>query len=145
MDPNANQQQYQPPPQNQYQPQPQQPPQQHYVDPYQQPPQQQYQQPPQQQPPQQANVAVNIVAPNVVHLNSNLGHNPVGMTCPRCEADIVTKTDKQMGIFMWLIVGILFFVGCWPCCLIPFCVASTKDTVHSCPSCHANLGTVSRM
>ena len=39
------------------------------------------------------------------------GEIPVSMTCPRCQAQIVTSTVYQDGSFAWLLAAILCFIG----------------------------------
>ncbi|KAK5602412.1 hypothetical protein CRENBAI_012503 [Crenichthys baileyi] len=69
---------------------------------------------------------------------------PGQMHCPHCQNTVVTKTEYQIGMLTWIIFGALFIVGCWPCCLIPFCVTSCHDVQHSCPSCNNVLHTYRR-
>ncbi|XP_047222614.1 cell death-inducing p53-target protein 1 homolog [Girardinichthys multiradiatus] len=69
---------------------------------------------------------------------------PGQMHCPHCQNTVVTKTEYQIGMLTWIISGVLFFVGCWPCCLIPFCATSCQDVQHSCPSCNNVLHTYRR-
>eukprot|EP00028_Trichosphaerium_sp_Am-I-7-wt_P010882 CAMPEP_0168536622 /NCGR_PEP_ID=MMETSP0405-20121227/19697_1 /TAXON_ID=498012 /ORGANISM="Trichosphaerium sp, Strain Am-I-7 wt" /LENGTH=123 /DNA_ID=CAMNT_0008564739 /DNA_START=29 /DNA_END=397 /DNA_ORIENTATION=+ len=112
-----NQQQPQPYSQPGYNPQPgydQQsynPQQSGYQTPYQQdgyaPPQPQpgmgSSQPYQPQPYQAQPVQPAVVQPvqHTVVMSTNLGHSPCGMTCPKCQASIITSTRKEGGIFMW--------------------------------------------
>ncbi|WP_411027144.1 LITAF-like zinc ribbon domain-containing protein [Salmonella sp. s54925] len=73
------------------------------------------------------------------------GEIPVSMTCPRCQAQIVTSTIYQDGTLSWFLAAILCFFGCWPCCLIPFCLDGCKDVSHHCPNCRSHLGSFRRM
>jgi lipopolysaccharide-induced tumor necrosis factor-alpha factor len=69
------------------------------------------------------------------------GDVPVRCVCPNCQREIVTVTSRQNGLFTWLLVGGLCLIGCvLGCCLIPLCIDSAKDTVHTCPNCHAVVG-----
>lgn len=52
---------------------------------------------------------------------------PVQCVCPNCRNSIVTRTEKDIGLFTWLLVGGLILIGCWlGCCLIPLCVDACK-------------------
>uniref|UniRef100_A0A3P9MT63 Si:ch211-202h22.9 n=1 Tax=Poecilia reticulata TaxID=8081 RepID=A0A3P9MT63_POERE len=136
-------QQYQQPVDQQY-PQPgvqqyQQPYDQQYL----QPVVQQYQQYPQpvvqqyQQPVNQPDAVV------VVQVKPT--EAPGNMLCPHCKTTVVTTTEYKLGMLTWIIVGSLFFIGCWPCCLIPFFVGACKDVQHSCPQCNNVLHVYRRM
>ena len=38
------------------------------------------------------------------------------------------------------------FFSCWlGCCLIPFCIDTCKDVIHTCPNCRAPLGKFNRL
>ena len=63
----------------------------------------------------------------------------------RSKATISTSINMTAGLLTWLICGGLCLVGCWPCAPIPFCVDSTKDTIHSCPACNVVLGSAPAM
>ncbi|CAF1378555.1 unnamed protein product [Adineta steineri] len=69
-----------------------------------------------------------------------LGNYPMQCTCAQCRRQIVTRTEKKIGLLTWLLFGGLLFIGFWPCACIPFCVDECKDTAHYCPSCSALLG-----
>ena len=56
------------------------------------------------------------------------------------QATVSTNVTMQPGLLTWLLCAGLCLIGCWPCAPIPFCVDSTMDTVHSCPSCNVVLG-----
>uniref|UniRef100_I3KMG3 Si:ch211-202h22.8 n=1 Tax=Oreochromis niloticus TaxID=8128 RepID=I3KMG3_ORENI len=62
---------------------------------------------------------------------------PGQMKCPHCQTEVVTKTEYKIGILTWLIFGLLLFMGCWPCYVIPFFVKECKDVEHSCPTCNS--------
>ncbi|KAK4474839.1 hypothetical protein MN116_001954 [Schistosoma mekongi] len=37
--------------------------------------------------------------------------NPVGMNCPYCHHDIVTKIRSESGLLAWLLCGAMFLTG----------------------------------
>ncbi|KAL4239534.1 cell death-inducing p53 target 1 [Mactra antiquata] len=66
--------------------------------------------------------------------------------CQYCHADIITATSYETGNFAWLICLILCCFGLDAgCCLIPFCVDTCKDVVHTCPNCQQVLHRWTRM
>ncbi|BHF67616.1 hypothetical protein SprV_0301064300 [Sparganum proliferum] len=70
-----------------------------------------------------------------------LGHDPTKVLCPKCKKKIVSKVEYTQGSCTWLACALIFIFGgpCF-CCLIPFCVDSCKDAIHSCPQCGRYLG-----
>jgi len=71
---------------------------------------------------------------------------PVSMKCPHCQATIVTAIEYESGTCTWLSCLGLCLIGCdGGCCLIPFCMDSTKDMRHICPSCNHTVGASTRI
>ncbi|XP_054246951.1 lipopolysaccharide-induced tumor necrosis factor-alpha factor [Indicator indicator] len=71
---------------------------------------------------------------------------PIQMCCPSCNQMIVTRLSYESGALTWLSCGGLFLVGCiGGCCLIPFCIDALKDVDHTCPNCHALIGSYKRL
>ncbi|CAL7941193.1 unnamed protein product [Xylocopa violacea] len=66
---------------------------------------------------------------------------PTTAICPRCTTIIVTTIEARQSIITHIIAIALFFCGCWPCCMIPYCINTCKTIDHYCPVCHAYLGT----
>lgn len=83
--------------------------------------------------------------PSVLVVNTAFNQIPSAMQCPFCNAVITTSLAYVDGTLTWLVAGVLCLAGCWPCCLIPFCVDDCKDVQHSCPNCHRVVGTFRRM
>ena len=85
---------------------------------------------------QQAKSATVVRQPGILVVNTTFGQVPSAMRCPFCNATITTSLAYVEGTLTWLVAGVLCLAGCWPCCLIPFCVDDCKDVQHSCPNCH---------
>ncbi|TGZ65442.1 hypothetical protein CRM22_005862 [Opisthorchis felineus] len=67
--------------------------------------------------------------------------HPVTMTCPHCRYYGPTRVHTESGCLAWVLCLVMCFFGLWfGCCLIPFCLDSTKDATHYCGSCHRPLG-----
>ena len=77
----------------------------------------------------------------------NFGMIPASCNCPNCHQNVVTRTEYEVGLFAWLIAGIIFICGGWIFCLcfIPFCVDSMKDVRHVCPNCNYTIHYFKRM
>ncbi|XP_078683273.1 lipopolysaccharide-induced tumor necrosis factor-alpha factor homolog isoform X1 [Branchiostoma floridae x Branchiostoma belcheri] len=75
-----------------------------------------------------------------------LSKYPVGMECPSCHQQVLTKTEYVKGQLFWVSVLFLCVFGFWlALCFVPCCVKSVKDVRHSCPQCKAVLGTFQRL
>uniref|UniRef100_A0A3B5Q1R4 Uncharacterized LOC111608574 n=1 Tax=Xiphophorus maculatus TaxID=8083 RepID=A0A3B5Q1R4_XIPMA len=111
---------------------------------YPQPVAQQHQQPAPQQIVVQQNQTTQPATPVVV-VQARPTEAPGSMLCPHCKTTVVSTTEYKLGMLTWIIVGALFFIGCWPCCLIPFFVGACKDVQHSCPQCNNVLHVYRRM
>ncbi|XP_026671802.1 lipopolysaccharide-induced tumor necrosis factor-alpha factor homolog [Ceratina calcarata] len=66
---------------------------------------------------------------------------PTTAICPRCTAIIITTVQVRRSLITHAAVVVLFLCGCWPCCMIPYCMNSCKIIDHYCPVCRAYLGT----
>uniref|UniRef100_A0A096M193 LITAF domain-containing protein n=2 Tax=Poecilia formosa TaxID=48698 RepID=A0A096M193_POEFO len=91
----------------------------------------------------QQNQATQPANPVVVQVRPT--EAPVNMMCQFCKTKVMTVTEYKLGMLTWLIAGVLFIFGIWPCCLIPFFVGACKDVQHSCPQCNNVLHVYRRM
>merc|ERR1711935_922590 len=57
----------------------------------------------------------------------NFGKQPVTTTCTNCNSSITTVLRENTGIFQHVVAAVLCMVGCWPCCLIPYCMDDLQD------------------
>ncbi|XP_078614769.1 lipopolysaccharide-induced tumor necrosis factor-alpha factor homolog [Branchiostoma floridae x Branchiostoma japonicum] len=87
----------------------------------------------------------------VVRVNpTTRSSQPVSLTCPSCNQNVLTTVQYETGTFSWLMVGAVFLFGfAFPlvwlgCCFIPLCIKDCKDAKHTCPNCKTYLGTHSR-
>eukprot|EP00121_Abeoforma_whisleri_P009733 Awhi_evm1s8957 len=66
--------------------------------------------------------------------------SPMTVYCPKCECEVVTSVNYDMGIFAWAAVAFFLFVtlGIFTC--LPCCLPSFQDAVHSCSKCKTKLG-----
>uniref|UniRef100_A0A3B3TVA6 LITAF domain-containing protein n=1 Tax=Poecilia latipinna TaxID=48699 RepID=A0A3B3TVA6_9TELE len=108
---------------------------------YQQPAAQQYPQP----VAQSSNINKVLLTANPVVVQVRPTEAPVSMMCQFCKTKVMTVTEYKLGMLTWLIAGVLFIFGIWPCCLIPFFVGACKDVQHSCPQCNNVLHVYRRM
>ena len=78
------------------------------------------------QPPPPA--AVYGVAPQTIQATAiivqpSFGPYPMQVTCPNCNATLMSETSATPGLLTWLLSGGLIVFGCWlGCCLIPCCI-----------------------
>ena len=70
----------------------------------------------------------------------NLGPDPMWTTCPNCDEEILTMTQKRISTFQMLVAGRLCFLGCICCFYIPFCMDDWKNVLHTCPNCNYAIG-----
>ncbi|XP_070580671.1 cell death-inducing p53-target protein 1 homolog isoform X2 [Ptychodera flava] len=95
-----------------------------------------YSQPPQAYPPQPTTTTHTVtVAPVHQTIIGELGPSPTSITCPQCQRHIITLVDSQPNYMAWILCFILFILGLWVCCLVPFCLDYFHDVTHRCPNC----------
>ena len=89
---------------------------------------------------QQQPVAVPPTQTVVLTNNINFGETPVQLRCPNCQKDVITNIHHESGLLTWISVGVLFILGFWLCCWLPFLFDPLKDVVHTCPNCRYTCG-----
>lgn len=82
--------------------------------------------------------------------NPIAGPDPLWTTCPNCDEEILTRTQKSIGAFQCLAVGGLCLFGlfcpCLFCCFYtPLCVGDWKDVLHTCPNCNHVIGKYTKL
>ncbi|XP_048004659.1 cell death-inducing p53-target protein 1 homolog [Leguminivora glycinivorella] len=85
---------------------------------------------------------------NAISIDMDLlqvGSEPVGVRCPHCQEDIMTRATYRNNTTTHLvavILGIFFWWLC--CCIVPYVTKRWKDVHHSCPNCRKYLGVYTR-
>ncbi|KAL3081367.1 hypothetical protein niasHT_039844 [Heterodera trifolii] len=74
-----------------------------------------------------------------------LGPHEMQLECSNCRQSVRTRVVRRPGLLTWIICGALALVGCWPCCVLPFCAQSCQDVEHFCANCNAFVGKYSRI
>ncbi|KAF9341616.1 hypothetical protein BGZ91_005777 [Linnemannia elongata] len=101
-----------------------------------------------QPPSQQANcMASPLIMMRPPGRIEDLKAKPGVVVCPHCHYLVLTETTPENGSCTYLgILGLLLagITSCG-CCLLPLCITSTKDIMHSCPNCHEDVGLYSRL
>ncbi|XKL66903.1 hypothetical protein PGB90_010323 [Kerria lacca] len=69
-----------------------------------------------------------------------LGPTPARITCPRCNAEIITSTETEPSCAAHLCCLVLLIIGCCPLSSLPYCMDSLKNVRHTCPNCNMFLG-----
>eukprot|EP01029_Cantina_marsupialis_P000080 TRINITY_DN1008_c0_g3_i1.p1 TRINITY_DN1008_c0_g3~~TRINITY_DN1008_c0_g3_i1.p1 ORF type:complete len:163 (+),score=59.41 TRINITY_DN1008_c0_g3_i1:86-574(+) len=100
---------------------------------------QQGQMAPQMQMPMQQQGVVMMQQPKKMKHKAK-GRFPERIQCKHCHAEVTTSTTLETGTGTWVFAGVLCFIGCWPCCLLPFVMDSMKDVKHHCPNCGKKVG-----
>ncbi|KAH9634000.1 hypothetical protein HF086_001202 [Spodoptera exigua] len=70
-----------------------------------------------------------------------VGSEPVGVRCPYCYEDVMTRAQYKNTTLthtIAVILGIFFWWLC--CCIIPYVVKRWKNVEHYCPNCRRYLG-----
>ena len=73
------------------------------------------------------------------------GEHPVQVVCPNGGHLITTNVAYRNGTLTYLLAALLCFIVGPICALIPFCVNSVKDVVHTCPEDGTVIGVYKRM
>ncbi|CAI2378016.1 unnamed protein product [Moneuplotes crassus] len=62
--------------------------------------------------------------------------------CPSCGQATHTRVEIANSPMQWILCLIMFILGLWCCCCIPFCVDSMKGGNHYCSSCNSSIGQI---
>ena len=63
------------------------------------------------------------------------GYSSTIFYCRTCNRKSNTIVNRQLATRGLVWMGVLFIIGCWPCCLIPLCSDDCKQNVHNCTGC----------
>ena len=73
------------------------------------------------------------------------GELPVQVICPNGGHQVTTNVTYKNGTLTFLLAALLCFILGPICALIPFCVNSVKDVVHTCPEDGTVIGVYKRL
>ena len=62
--------------------------------------------------------------------------------CPSCGQSTHTRVETENSPMQWILCIIMFVVGLWCCCCIPFCIDSLKGGNHYCTNCGSSIGII---
>ncbi|CAI2376424.1 unnamed protein product [Moneuplotes crassus] len=62
--------------------------------------------------------------------------------CPSCGQATHTRVEHDYSAMQWIICLIMFIVGLWLCCCIPFCIDSMRSGNHYCSNCGSSIGVI---
>lgn len=89
--------------------------------------------------------------PIIIYSNTTVtpvqyGPYPMRITCPNCNAQVMTETHSTPGLLTYILSGALcILAGYFLCCLVPCCVRECKDIEHRCPNCRQRLSLYKRI
>ena len=86
---------------------------------------------------------VQVVLQAVVRQKPN-SRDPQQLLCPACQQTCQSRVVREPSEGAWIVGGLLFCFGCWPCCLIPCCLDECQNAKHYCGNCQQYLGTYER-
>ncbi|KAG9324411.1 hypothetical protein KVV02_004431 [Mortierella alpina] len=95
-------------------------------------------------PPMQTSPLIMSRAPPRIQ---DLKNKPQMVICQHCRHLVLTDTTTENGSCAYVGVLALFLLGVTTlgCCLLPLCLTSCKDVIHSCPNCERDIGLYSRI
>ncbi|CAB3367819.1 Hypothetical predicted protein [Cloeon dipterum] len=89
---------------------------------------------------QQSVLVINARRPRVIIDGDLLPPFPFQIVCPCCRQMVQTRIEYRAGSATHLAAFLLCIFGCWPCCLLPYCLTSCQFPAHFCPNCQAFIG-----
>nr|CAL36988.1 lipopolysaccharide-induced TNF factor [Suberites domuncula] len=106
------------------------------------PPPQPQQQPP---PPQQQAAATTVVVTQPAVATAVVFRDvPVIITDSKGQ-QVQTQLEYRSGAMVFIIAAVIFILGFWCCCCIPFCIDSFKDVYHINPTDGSVAGVYKRI
>ncbi|XP_041974488.1 lipopolysaccharide-induced tumor necrosis factor-alpha factor homolog [Aricia agestis] len=74
-----------------------------------------------------------------------VGSEPVGMRCPHCQEDVMTRATYKNSTLTHIVAAVLGLLFWWLCCcVLPYVTKRWKDVEHYCPRCAVFLGAYTR-